>query len=38
MKTNLTISSTDAIVLIVIAVLIVVAVKVIVGFFKDERK
>lgn len=38
MKTNLTVSSTDVIVLIVLAVLIVIAVKVIMGFFKDERK
>lgn len=38
MKTNLTVSSTDVIVLVVLAVLLVVAVKVIIGFFKDDKK
>ncbi|WP_455502110.1 hypothetical protein [Gemmiger sp.] len=38
MKTNLTLSSTDVIVLIVLAVLLVIAVKVIFGFFKDDKK
>lgn len=38
MKTNLTLSSTDVIVLIVLVLLLVVAVKVIFGFFKDDKK
>ncbi len=37
MKTNLTLSTADAVVLAVIALLIVAAVFVIVGFFKDKK-
>ncbi len=37
MKTNLTLSTADVVVLAVIAVLIVAAVFVIVGFFKDKK-
>ncbi len=37
MTTNLTLSTADAVVLAVIAVLMVVAVRVIIGFFKDKK-